>query len=67
MGKARTALLKSITIPRLELTAAVLASRLDKIIRREIGLSTRVRVLDRQYLCDEIHKKQRQAIPHLLC
>ena len=33
MGKARTALLKSITIPRLELSAAVLASRLDKIIR----------------------------------
>ena len=38
MGKARTAPLKSITIPRLELSAAVLASRLDKIIRREIDL-----------------------------
>ena len=38
MGKARTAPLKSITIPRLELSAAVLASRLDKIIRREFDL-----------------------------
>ena len=38
MGKARTAPLKSITIPRLELSAAVLASRLEKIIRREIDL-----------------------------
>ena len=38
MGKARTAPLKSITIPRLEVSAAVLASRLDKIIRREIDL-----------------------------
>ena len=38
MGKACTTLLKSITIPRLELSAAVLASRLDRIIRREIDL-----------------------------
>jgi len=38
MGKACAAPLKSITIPRLELSAAVLASRLDKIIRREIDL-----------------------------
>ena len=38
MGKARTVLLKSITIPRLELSAAVVASRLDKMIRREIDL-----------------------------
>ena len=38
MGMACTAPLKSITILRLELSAAVLASRLDKIIRREIDL-----------------------------
>ena len=38
MGKMRTAPQKSITISRLELSAAVLASRLDKIIRREIDL-----------------------------
>ena len=38
IGKARTAPLKSIKIPRLELSPAVLASRLDKIIRREMGL-----------------------------
>ena len=38
MGKARTAPLKSITVPRLELSAAVVASSLDKMIRREIDL-----------------------------
>ena len=38
MGKARTAPLKSITVPRLELSAAVVASRLDKMNRKEIDL-----------------------------
>ena len=38
MGKARTAPLKTVTIPRLELSAAVVASRLDKILRNEIDI-----------------------------
>ena len=38
MGKARTAPLKTVTISRLELSAAVVASRLDKILRKEIDL-----------------------------
>ena len=39
MGKARTALLKTVTIPRLlELSAAVVASRLDKTLRKEIDI-----------------------------
>ncbi|XP_068741760.1 uncharacterized protein [Montipora capricornis] len=38
MGKARTAPLKTVTIPRLELSAGVVASRLDKILRKEIDL-----------------------------
>ena len=38
MGKARTAPLKTVTIPRLELSAAVVASRLDKILRKEIDI-----------------------------
>ena len=38
MGKAVTAPLKTVTIPRLELSAAVVASRLDKILRKEIDI-----------------------------
>jgi hypothetical protein len=38
MGKSRLAPLKSVTIPRLELSAAVLATKLDKAIRKEIHI-----------------------------
>ena len=38
MAKSRLAPLKAITIPRLELSAAVLAVRLDRMIRQEIRL-----------------------------
>jgi hypothetical protein len=38
MGKARLAPLKETTIPRLELSAAVVATRLDKMIRAEIDV-----------------------------
>jgi len=38
MEKARTAPLKTVTIPRLELSAAVMASRLDKTLRKEIDI-----------------------------
>ncbi|KAL7883055.1 hypothetical protein SRHO_G00007130 [Serrasalmus rhombeus] len=38
LGKARVAPLKQTTIPRLEMTAAVLAARLDKMLRRELQL-----------------------------
>ena len=38
MAKSRLAPLKAVTIPRLELSAAVLAVRLDRIIRKEITL-----------------------------
>ena len=38
MGKAKTAPLKTVTIPRLELSAAVVASRLDKILQKEIDI-----------------------------
>ena len=38
MGKARLAPMKETTIPRLELSAAVVATRLDKIIRAEIDI-----------------------------
>ncbi|XP_043958763.1 uncharacterized protein LOC122823332 [Gambusia affinis] len=38
MGKSRVAPLKSVTIPRMELTAAVLAVRMDILWRRELRL-----------------------------
>ena len=39
MAKSRLAPLKAMTIPRMELSAAVLATRLDRMIRRELDLS----------------------------
>lgn len=38
LGKARVSPLKQVTIPRLELTAAVLAVKVDKMIRSELQL-----------------------------
>ena len=38
MAKSRLAPIKSITIPRMELSAAVVATRLDSMIRQEIDL-----------------------------
>lgn len=38
MGKAHVAQLKPITIPRMELTAAVIASRMDKMWRKELQM-----------------------------
>ena len=38
MAKSRLAPLKAMTIPRMELSAAVLATRLDQMIRRELDL-----------------------------
>jgi hypothetical protein len=44
MGKSRLAPLKAVTIPRMELSAAVVATRLDQIIRSEIDIK-----IDRSY------------------
>lgn len=45
MGKARVAPLKQITMPRLELQAATLASKMDKMLRRELQLQLEPSVL----------------------
>ena len=39
MGKSRLTPLKPVTIPRMELSAAVLSTRLDRMIRQELDLS----------------------------
>lgn len=38
MGKARVAPLKQITIPRMEMAAAVLSIKVDKMLRTELQL-----------------------------
>ncbi len=38
LGKARVASLKKVTVPRMELTAAVLAVRVDKVLKAELQL-----------------------------
>lgn len=39
MGKARVAPLKTVTIPRMELIAAAMASRMDVLWKRELHMS----------------------------
>ena len=50
--KARVAPLKKMTIPRMELTAAVLATRVDKVLRSELQLQLHSSMFwtDSQYL-----------------
>lgn len=38
IGKSRVAPLKQVTIPRLELTAAVVSVRMDKLLRQELQI-----------------------------
>lgn len=51
MGKSRLAPTKPVTIPRMELSAAVLATRLDKISRDELSTP----VDQRQHVCVTLH------------
>lgn len=41
MGKSRVSPLKQITTPLLELTAAVVATKMDKILRQELQIPLR--------------------------
>ena len=45
IAKSRVALLKNTTIPRMELSAAVCATRLDKLVRKESDLNLKYSVL----------------------
>lgn len=58
MGKARVAPLKSVTITRMELTAATVAVRVNKMMQaeleQEVSLERSI-FLDRQHISVEIH------------
>lgn len=58
LSKARVAPLKQETIPRLELTAAVLAARVDKMLRAEVQFPLVDSVMwTDSYIFVKIHKK----------
>lgn len=67
MGKSRVAPLKPVTIPRMELTAAVMAARMDKLWRRELKLQLQDCLLVRQHHCSEIHREHNLKISSICC
>ena len=63
MGKSRLAPLKAVTIPRMELSAAVVATRLDQITRSK--LETKI---DRSYFwTDSTYSRRSYKIPNVRC
>lgn len=50
MGKSRLSPLKPVTIPRMELSAAVLSTRLDKMLRQEIDFPSIIHFIGRTAL-----------------
>lgn len=57
VGKSRVAPLKPVTIPCMELTAAVVVARIDKLWRSKLRMKLQDSFLVRQYLCSEIYQK----------
>nr|XP_054607751.1 uncharacterized protein LOC129167238 [Nothobranchius furzeri] len=62
LGKARVAPLKQTTIPRLELTAAVLAVKVDRMLRKELSLDLTYSYFwtDSQTLLKYIHNENKR-------
>ena len=67
LGKSRLAPLKPTTIPRMELSAAVVATRLEKMIQEELEEKTTCRsiFLVRQHMRIALCGERRQTVPNL--
>ncbi len=57
LGKARVAPLKQVTIPHLELTAVVLAVRVDVMLRKALELDLKSSTFWTESVSTEIHRK----------
>ena len=58
IGKSRVTPLKKLTIPRLELSAATIAIKLDKMIKRELEMDIAESVFWTD-ICSLLHTKRR--------
>lgn len=66
MGKARVAPLKSVTVPRLEVIAATMASRIDVLWRTELHMDLQDSVFWTD-ICTEIHQESDFQVQSLCC
>ena len=57
--------LKPVTIPRMELIAAVVAARMDTLWRKELRLQLQDSVFWSQYIGAEIHQEPNIKVSHL--
>ena len=67
IGKSRQTPQKLVTIPRLKLSDAVVATRLSRMMQHEFDVTVDRVFLDRQHMCVELYCKQGQEIPNVRC